>query len=166
MPICGIDPGKHGGIAEIWQTGNPAKTHISCDIMRDPSFLWKHFTSLKAAVIEAPEPFFIYLEKAQAMPGNGIVSMFNYGVHFGHIEGMLIGLQIPYELVPAHVWAKEMHAGASGSRPKERSKSVVSRLFPDVNLKNPDNPKSRILHEGIVDALLIAEYGRRKRSLV
>src|SRR3990167_9430112 len=36
------------------------------------------------------------LERAQAFPGQGVVSMFNIGRGFGMLEGILAALEIPY----------------------------------------------------------------------
>lgn len=138
-------------------------TEITFDIMRDETSVYRRLKSFR----DNPEhdSIHVFLEKAQCMPGNGLVSMFNYGVHFGHLEGFLIALEIPYTLVSPHVWAKEMHEGAShADRPKDKSRQIVKRLFPTLDITNPDNPRARTAHEGIMDALLIAEYGRRRRS--
>jgi len=44
---------------------------------------------------------------------------------------------------------------------KAMSLVAAKRLFPNLNLRDPNAPKSKKEHDGIVDALLIAEYCRR-----
>ena len=101
------------------------------------------------------------LEKSQAMPKQGVSSTFKFGRNFGIIEGTLSALGIPFTLVRPTEWCKVIHEGTkAGGDPKARSRMAVSRLFPNVDLKASD--RCRIQHEGMVDAILLAEYGRRK----
>lgn len=104
------------------------------------------------------------LEKAQSFPKQGVASAFNYGRHFGHLEGLVTMLKLPYTLVPPSVWTKELHQGIEKELPsKQKSLMAVNRLFPKLDLRA--NERCKIPHDGIVDALLIAEYGRRKIEL-
>lgn len=154
MAVVGIDPGKSGGIAVLEADGKVSKIATMPDLAG--------LKTLLTLTRTASRQMLVFLEKAQVMPGNGLVSMFNYGMHNGEIMGMLFALGIPFELVGPNVWTKVMHAGCTGDRPKEKSKQAAQRLFPEIDLKNPDNPRARIPHDGLIDALLIAEWGRRK----
>ena len=89
------------------------------------------------------------------MPGQGVVSMFNFGMNFGFIQGVLKAYRIPYELVTPQKWKKEF----SCTSDKNTSIEVCKRLFPKVNLKATERCKKD--HDGMAEALLIAEYGRR-----
>jgi len=107
--------------------------------------------------------YHVFVEKAQAMPKNGAVGMFNYGRGFGEILGILAYHKAPFTLVHPRTWCKIMHQGTSkDGTAKDRSLSAAKRLFPNTNLfrslrcKKPD--------DGFIDALLIAEYGRRVMS--
>lgn len=107
--------------------------------------------------------YHVFVEKAQAMPKNGAVGMFNYGRGFGEILGILTYHKAPFTLVHPRTWCKIMHQGTSkDGTAKIRSLEAAKRLFPNLNLfrsvrcKKPD--------EGFIDALLIAEYGRRVMS--
>ena len=79
----------------------------------------------------------------------------NFGMNFGFIQGVLKAYSIPYELVTPQKWKKEF----SCTSDKNTSIEVCKRLFPNVNLKATDRCKKD--HDGIAEALLIAEYGRR-----
>lgn len=104
---------------------------------------------------------FCALERSQSMPGQGVVSVFNYGVGFGLLQGLLSALKIPYELIPPTSWTKDLHAGLPQSaKPKEKSRTAAERLFPGLDLRAPGG---RVPHEGLIDALLIAEWARRRR---
>ena len=50
----------------------------------------------------------------------------------------------------------------SGKTTKEQSIIAVQRLFPSVDLLDPTKLRSRKLHDGMAEALLIAEWGRRQ----
>jgi len=102
----------------------------------------------------------VFLEKGQAMPKNGAVSMFNYGHHCGQLEGLLIALRIPYTLVSSPTWAKVIHQGTKAADAKSRTLVAIRRLFPRQRL-TPLESRGIKPHTGIVDALAIAEYGRR-----
>ena len=78
-----------------------------------------------------------------------------FGMNFGFIQGVLKAYGIPYELVTPQKWKKEF----SCTSDKNTSIEVCKRLFPDVNLKATDRCKKD--HDGMAEALLLAEYGRR-----
>jgi len=92
------------------------------------------------------------LEKVHAMPGQGVTSMFSFGEGYGVWQGILAGLQIPFDLVAPQTWKKHTMRDCS----KEKGASMVKalQLYPqaDIRLKK---------HHGRADALLIAEYLRR-----
>ena len=90
------------------------------------------------------------------MHGQGVTSMFNFGKSAGFIEGVLRAYNIPFQLVPPKTWKKEFSLGSD----KAQSIEVCKRLFPKVNLLRTD--KCRKEHDGMAEALLMAEYGRRK----
>lgn len=96
------------------------------------------------------------LERAGAMPGQGVTSMFKFGENFGFIQGLLAAYSIPYELVTPQKWKKEFQITGD----KNSSISVCKRLFPDVSLRRTDRCKKD--HDGMAEALLMAEYARRK----
>lgn len=156
MILVGIDPGKKGAVVALNQSGGVEFTAV----MKDVSWFADQIEALKKS---AENQIKVYLERAQAMPKNGAVSMFNYGVGYGELIGVLVALQIPFETVPPAVWTKTMHQSKKDTlTPKARSLQAAQRLFPTVSLKDPhSSDRAKKPHEGIVDALLIAEYGRR-----
>ncbi len=157
MIFIGIDPGKHGGIAVL----NDKREIQDLQVLQDA--LW--FSKFMKGFIGIKEPLMVFMEKVQVMgpASGGLVSMLNYGYGAGQLDGILFASEIPFELVAPISWTKVMHAGiAAADRPKVRSLMAVQRLFPSEDFRNPDAPKSKKAHDGIIDALLIAEYGRRK----
>ena len=147
MIYIGIDPGKNGGIAFI----DTFQQSYDVYVFSEETLLKKlyRFSKYKTDSIKC------VLEKVNAMPGQGVVSMFNFGQNYGFIQGVLKAYGIPYELVTPQKWKKEF----SCTSDKNTSIEVCKRLFPNVNLKATERCKKD--HDGIAEALLIAEYGRR-----
>ncbi len=157
MIFIGIDPGKTGGVAVLNEEGDV----VEVEVMKDLTWFCGYIKSLTE---KKNEKAMIFIEKAQAMgiKINGTVSIFTYAQHFGELIGTLQTLGVPHEQVPPITWCKVMHVGTVGDRPKIKSRMAAQRIFPSENFKNPDAPRSTKDHEGIIDALLIAEFGRRK----
>lgn len=145
MIYIGIDPGKNGGIALLSNVSDFIDTFVYSEdaileVLKQAS---KYVDKI------------CYLEQVHAMPKQGVTSTFNFGMNFGFIQGVLKAYGIPYELVTPQKWKKEF----SCTSDKNTSIEVAKRLFPGVNLKATD--RCRKDHDGMAEALLIAEYGRR-----
>lgn len=145
MIYIGIDPGKKGGYAWIWDEAVRTMPWDDTFFPHDMHFLQAAGDGIIACV-----------EKVGAMPGQGVTSMFNFGKSAGYIEGVLAGLGIPYQLITPQRWKKEYTLHNS----KQKSIEVCKRLFPEVNLL--PTPRSKVPSDGMAEALLMAEYARRK----
>ena len=156
MIYIGIDPGKNGGIAVIGYENKleQNKRKIDVYVYQDDILikLVKDFAYFRNVL---KEESICYLEQVHAMPKQGVSSTFNFGMNFGFIQGVLKAYGIPYELVTPQKWKKEF----SCTSDKNTSIEVCKRLFPGVNLKATE--RCRKDHDGMAEALLIAEYGRR-----
>lgn len=140
----GIDPGKSGALALLTEDGQ-------CTVV---PFQESAYTAiLKAA--SGPSSV-CCLEKVGAMPGQGVVSMFNFGHNLGYIEGLLQAFDIPYQLVPPQTWKKEFCVTSD----KNTSIEVCRKLFPNVCLL--PTARSRKPSDGMAEAMLMAEYARRR----
>lgn len=144
----GIDPGRTGAIARINST--------LCDHVMDcPIDGLGIARELSAYRTAGPFPnTTVILERAQAMPKQGVVSMFNYGVSYGVYLGILQAFGIRYVEIRPQVWKVEF--GLIG-KSKDASIVAARKLFPalgqEICLKK---------HHGRAESLLLAEYGRRK----
>lgn len=151
MIYIGIDPGRNGAIALL---GNSPESTVVYPYSAE-NFI-KPLRSMAAAWQFSEEKVIACVEHVNAMPGQGVVSMFNFGQNFGYIRGMLEALQIPYELVRPQKWKKEF----SITGKKNSSIEVCKRLFPDVSLRRTD--RCRKDDDNMAEALLLAEYARRR----
>ena len=141
MIYIGIDPGASGGIGVI-DTNEGANAFPYSDFALQQ--ILSHHSKAKVIV-----------EKVGAMPGQGVTSMFNFGKAYGYILGALEMLQISYELVTPKTWKKEF--GLSSD--KKQSIDCCKRLFPTVELRRTSHCRKD--HDGMAEALLMAEYARR-----
>ena len=145
--FLGFDPGKDGAMAAVGPHVIPSAVAF------DRGLYVREILSLKrqfrlAAVVE----------HVGAMPGQGVTSCFSFGESFGWLQGMLDALEIPYELVRPQKWKREFSCTAD----KNTSIEVAKRLFPEVDLRR--TPQCRKPHDGKAEALLMAEYCRRRMS--
>ena len=95
-----------------------------------------------------------YIERAQAMPKQGVTSMFNYGKGFGLWLGLLIGIGIPYTLVSPIRWKKVMLPDMA----KDKGASLLraKQLFPQCSAQ-----LQLVKDHNKAEALLIAAYGQQ-----
>lgn len=144
----GIDPGVNGGLGVIRYDGKPMEW------IKMPDNRHKIIDRL-TMMNQLYRDLLLIIELAQPMPKQGIVSSFNYGRHFGLFEAAAIMLKIPYHEVRPAIWKKAMGLTSK----KIDSISKCQNLFPMVDLI-PSGCKTH--HHGMAEALLIAEWGRRK----
>ena len=149
MIAIGCDPGKSGALAVIYidENNEPFRYIVI-------PFEASAYRDTIAACVDSR--VVCCVEKVGAMPGQGVVSMFNFGHNLGLIEGLLQANKIPYQLVPPQTWKKEF----SLTGDKQSSIDVCKKLFPNVNLLA--TPRSRKENDGMAEALLMAEYARRR----
>lgn len=143
MTYIGIDPGKSGALAVI-------EEGIAFAIPFD-----KRAYKDTLATCD-PNQTVICLEHVGPMPGQGVVSMFHFGENFGWLQGVLDTFGIPYELVRPKKWKLEF----SVTSDKNTAAEACRRLFPNAEMKRTDRRKKE--HDGMCEALLMAEYARRK----
>ena len=144
----GIDPGKNGGIAVIDGASHMVAVYSDA-VLIDAARMVADMNKADAEAI-------CCLEKVGAMPKQGVVSTFNFGASYGYIKGVLESFRIPYQEMPPQKWKKEFGLNSD----KTASVDVCKRLFPDVNLLA--TPRCKKPHDGMAEALLMAEYARRK----
>lgn len=148
----GIDPGKMGAVAILHAPSaellfGDVATHVDISFHETEDF------ERNPGIIDFIEVF-VCIEKAQAMPKQGVVSMFHYGVSYGTMIGILKALRKPYQEVSPRTWKKEFSLFTHN---KKESVAMAIKLFPKV-----DGYLKLAKHHNRAEALLIAEYARRK----
>jgi len=151
MQIIGLDPGSHGAAVLLREDG-------STDIARFDKLTQSDVVDTLSEWRWGNGPdyesvgCFAYLEKVHSMPKQGVASTFKFGLNYGFLIGCLTALKIPFEFVTPNTWQKALSCQSKGN--KNVTKAKAQQLFPQL----------KIIH-CIADALLIAEYGRRKNTL-
>ena len=154
--IIGIDPGKKGAVAIIDQAVTVHRTPmIGKDY--DERGMFEMLRDSKAS--------FAVIETVWIRPGEGRSSGVTMGMGYGLWRGMLVALEIPYEIVSPQSWKRRMVTGlakgTSDKAKKDASILAAKRLFPGVRLRHSD--KCTVDNDNFAEALLIAEFGRRYR---
>lgn len=158
--FVGIDPGKDGALAILGYRETPILVPFSeteyANQLRRLDFCRTEAEKDLEAIMHAPATeVFCVVEHVNAMPGQGVTSCFSFGQNFGVILGLLTAFRIPYELVRPQKWKRVF----SCTSDKNTSIEVAQRMFPGVDLRR--TPKCQKPHDGICEALLMAEYARR-----
>lgn len=143
--IMGIDPGISGAVAFYFPM---VPNRMSVD---DVPVVCGEINGYELArLIKIHRPTLAVIERVGAMPGNGGVSMFNFGRAYGDVRGVVSALDVPMHFVTPQKWKK--HFGLSSD--KEQSRLRAIRTFPaaaeSFKLKK---------HDGRAEAALLALYG-------
>lgn len=160
MNFVGVDPGLAGAFACVWDRPGvgPYANVFDIPVIKVGK---RQEYSIPEIVkfFENRRPCFVALEALHAMPKSmcSVMGNFSLGRSSGLFEGILAALKIPFEKIPPQWWKKSMLQGM----PKGKMASVVvaRRLFPDVSL-----PRKK--DHGKADALLLAEFIRRKHNQI
>jgi hypothetical protein len=78
---------------------------------------------------------------------------------FHALRALLDIYGVRYERITPQTWQRVMIPGAKGGETKARALEVARRLWPGTDWRASD--RCRTPHDGLIDAALIAEYGRR-----
>lgn len=143
MTFCGIDVGKHGGIAVIREDGS-----VVTSVFDEAGY--------KSILQTLNGSSLAIVEDVHAMPKQGVTSMFNFGFNKGWIVGLLYAYGIPTQLVSPQKWKRAFGL----DNDKQKSIECAMRLYPNANLYA--TPRCKKMHDGIAEALLMAEYAKRQ----
>ena len=141
----GIDPGATGAIALFCDDGcgvcdyGPEAVHTLREWLAD------HSITLCA------------LEKVNAMPGQGVTSMFNFGANLGWWRGVLDALSIPYVEVRPQKWMKACNVPPKKDKADKPGLEVARKMFPSMA-----DHLARKRDNGRADALLLAYWASRQ----
>ena len=160
MIIFGIDPGVSGAISIL-------KNKEVIDVFEMPTMIdgkknkkqvnGSELTSIIVNNIDfKKEEVVIVVEHVNAMPGQGVTSMFNFGQSFGVIKGVCAALRLPIHFVRPTKWKKHFNLINTN---KDASRTKVIEVYPKISSK-----LSRKKDSNKADAILIARYFRDCRA--
>ncbi len=151
MKILGIDVGLNGAIA-LMADGQLLEVHDMPTVTLERNNKTKRMVNAQALslIIRGAKADAAYLERLNAMPGQGVTSMFSMGQSLGVVLGILAACEVPTTTIPPRTWQKALDVpqGKDGSRYR------AAQLFPEHA-----DMFSRVKDDGRSDAVLIAAYG-------
>ena len=153
MIIIGIDPGISGAISvvenkkilEVYDTptmidGKKNKRQINS----------AQVTNIIKDRLKDEKEVVVVVEQVNAMPGQGVTSMFNFGQSFGVIKGICAALSLPIYFVRPAKWKKYFNLIKTN---KDASRTKVIEVYPEISSK-----LHRKKDSNRADAILIALY--------
>ena len=153
MKVIGIDPGLSGAIAIL--ENNKVLNLYDMPVMSEGKKNKKQLNSallvslIKENIVLKDE-ISVVVEQVNAMPGQGVTSMFNFGQTFGAIKGICAALDLPIFFVRPSKWKKHFEL-INSSKDSSRTKAI--EMYPKLSnqlTKKKDVNKS--------DAILIARF--------
>lgn len=168
--FLGIDPGLDGAIA-VLTPGLRTTLAWACPTptYRDDRGRRQFDRAQMVSTLRTWSDCCAAIEKVNAAPMHGrrqgTTGMFRFGFGYGIWMGVLESLGIPVIEVDPRRWKRVVLKGLGSD--KEAAIRYCQTCHPDVNLLA--KKRSRKPHDGMADALCIAEYGRRtwtERALV
>ncbi len=153
MRIIGIDPGLSGAIAVL--DNNKVLKIYDMPVMAEGKKNKRQLNSAQLVNIikeniENREETNVVVEQVNAMPGQGVTSMFNFGQTFGAIKGVCAALNLPIFFIRPSKWKKYFEL-INSSKDSSRTKAI--EMYPSIAnqlAKKKDVNKS--------DAILIARF--------
>ena len=158
MKIIGIDPGLSGAIAVV--QNNKVLAIYDMPVMTEGKKNKKQLNSAQLVNIirentENEDEIAVVVEQVNAMPGQGVTSMFNFGQTFGAIKGICAALKLPIFFVRPSKWKKHFELINSS---KDSSRTKVIEMYP--SLANQLSKKKDVNKS---DAILIARFYSENR---
>ena len=153
MIIIGIDPGISGAISII--ENKKILEVYDVPTMIDGKKNKRQINSaqvtniIKERTINGKDVV-VVVEQVNAMPGQGVTSMFNFGQSFGVIKGICAALSLPIYFVRPSKWKKHFNLIKTN---KDASRTKVIEVYPEISSK-----LHRKKDSNRADAILIALY--------
>ena len=153
MIIIGIDPGVSGGIS-ILENKKVIEVY-DMPTMIDGKKNKRQVNGAQVANIikeklDDNKETVVVVEHVNAMPGQGVTSMFNFGQSFGVIKGICSALSLPIYFVRPTKWKKHFNLIKTN---KDASRTKAIEIYPGISHKI-----SRKKDSNKADAILIARY--------
>ena len=153
MRIFGIDPGLSGALAilddkkivdviDLPTMSDGKKNKRQLNSAHLSQYMHKNVVDIENTVV--------VVEQVNAMPGQGVTSMFNFGQTFGAIKGISAALQLPIYFVRPSKWKKHFEL-INSSKDSSRTKAI--EMYPSLS---NDLAKKKDVNKS--DAILIARF--------
>jgi hypothetical protein len=152
MKVLGVDPGIHGGLAivRLFESGPHLVDAIDVPVIGSGAKERVEAIALQQWLLDHG-PYRAFVERAGAMPKQGIASTFKYGRAVGAIEAVISVCNIPVEFAEPALWKRALRLRG---KDKESSRQYALQLFPHAH-----HLLKRKLDHQRAEAALIAYVG-------
>ncbi len=182
IPVyVGIDPGLTGGLAilakDVPDGDNKRVAVYSCPLPTISIGKGRGKTEIDinrlAQIIGYPNKYLgvsevvetwvkvVAIERVASMPKQGVAGVFTFGRTYGELLGMLKTLRIPFDRPTPQTWKKAILSGTS--KDKIAAINYVKASHPNLCLLASKRCKKP--HDGMADAVCLAEYASRLDSI-
>ena len=153
MIIIGIDPGVSGAISVL-------ENKKVVEIFDMPTMIdgkknkkqvnGAQVTNIIKDKLNLSKEIVVVVEHVNAMPGQGVTSMFNFGQSFGVLKGVCSAMQLPMYFVRPAKWKKYFNLINSE---KDASRTKAIEIFPYIS-----SQLSKKKDANKADAILLASF--------
>jgi len=158
LRYLGIDPGRKGafvliddkgGLIDMWDMpleGRVITAHAICGVLKQ--------------VYRIDKKPYTVIEKPGVRPTDGKKSIATTHLEAGYLA-VFVAWGFPVSWIPPAVWCRSLHVGLSADlSAKKKSLQAFKNQYPDLAATNRFID-GKIVYDGRIDALLIAEFARR-----
>lgn len=157
--FVGIDPGLHGGLVHLDASLRVRACHRTPIIEGEKGVKSQYDERALAGLVRdlaedaAARGALVRfcIEDVAAAPGQGVVSMFRFGIGYGLWLGAISATRCPLLKIKPQAWQRVAFSGRPSADKKQTSFVVARERFPELPLK------SKSADSGLSDAALIAE---------
>lgn len=155
MIVAGIDPGKTGAMAILFDDGTVTFHDVPrIKLKGKDKPAWGLWAREWSVALDLATPDMVVIENVAARPGQGVTSMFTFGRTLGFVHGLVRATtSCPLHEVSPSQWKAKL--GLLNSD-KGASRETCANLYPTTaaNL-------SRVKDDGRAEAALLAHFGRK-----
>ena len=153
MKVIGIDPGLSGAIAVL--ENNKVLNIFDMPVMSEGKKNKRQLNSAQLVKlikdnISNNDDISVVVEQVNAMPGQGVTSMFNFGQSFGILKGICSAMRLPVYFVRPAKWKKYFNLiNSEKDASRTRAIEIFPYFSPNLSRKKDSNK---------ADAILIASF--------
>lgn len=153
--VLGVDPGQSGAFVLLDSQARIISKHVFTT--NDQGIDFKAYIASLRALPKKPTK--ICLEEIHALYGSSAKATFSFGRSYQVAMDGVSLLDCDITLVRPKDWQKVVYENKrrSNESAKETSRRLVRDIFPDEDFLK--SKRSRVPHDGLIDAALIAYYG-------
>lgn len=151
--IIGLDPGVSGAVGVLTQSGQFVNVFDMPTVLANKSSnrqmvnAYELANMIRAQIVNAPSDVVAITENVNAMPDQGVSSVFTFGKSYGILLGVLAALGVSTHIVSPAKWKGFFALG----REKDQSRELAQRMWPAA-------PLGLKKHHGRAESLLLAKF--------